>query len=233
MNLLIVDIETSGLNYQLDSPIECGAILFSVECREILQVCSTLIRASKNDAYHINKISLEALSSQYDPSPCLDLLSNMIMQADFIVSHNKSFDSKWLQTIGIDDMGKKWLCTAVDFSWPSNKGLSQRPQLLSLALAYEIPVWKSHRALNDCLYLAWIFEKEDNLLNLIEDAQIPRTLYVAEVLYEEKDIAKAAGFVWNRFVKNKWGRYLTENEIQKLPFKVTKVLNTGNEFSSQ
>lgn len=226
MNLLIIDIETSGLNLETDYPIECAAILFNVDSREILQSCSTLIYSSINSAYNINKISVEALSSKYDSSTCLTTIGSMITQCNFIVSHNKDFDSHWFKKIGLDDLGKIWLCTAVDFKWPSARGIHQRPQLISLALAYEIPVWKVHRAINDCLYIAWIFEKEDNLLEIIEEAQKMRSLYVAEITFEEKNIAKQAGFIWNRFVQNRWSCYLTEQEAKELPFKVSKVSNS-------
>ena len=95
-----------------------------------------------------------------------------------------------------------------------------------LALAYEIPVWSAHRALTDCVYLAEVFRRCDDLETLILQGLEPRKLMRAQVSYEQRDLAKKAGFTWNDPVPGSWTRRLSERELQKLKFPVMPVEST-------
>jgi DNA polymerase-3 subunit epsilon len=55
--LLIIDLETTGLDPEIDSPIELGAILYSIPQRCTIQQISTLFAVVKNPAENINEIS--------------------------------------------------------------------------------------------------------------------------------------------------------------------------------
>ena len=56
-NLLIVDVETTGLDFEENAPIEFGAILFDVEHRAITHQFSALLpSAVPNGAEDLNKI---------------------------------------------------------------------------------------------------------------------------------------------------------------------------------
>jgi DNA polymerase-3 subunit epsilon len=87
-----------------------------------------------------------------------------------------------------------------------------------LALAHGIPVWAAHRALTDCIYLAQVFERCDDLQGLLQNAQQPRFLYQALVSYDDRQLAKDAGFSWNNDGSKTWTRKLTEAEAGELPF---------------
>ena len=92
-----------------------------------------------------------------------------------------------------------------------------------LAVAYGVPVWAAHRALTDCIYLAQVFERCDDLEALLAGALEPRALYRALVPYAERHQAKAAGFRWNDPVPGAWTRRLSEREVRDLPFAVEMV----------
>jgi DNA polymerase-3 subunit epsilon len=54
-----------------------------------------------------------------------------------------------------------------------------------------------HRALNDCLLIAALFDRADDLQSLFEFAMRPKAMFVALVSYDDRDLAKKAGFRWN------------------------------------
>jgi len=93
-----------------------------------------------------------------------------------------------------------------------------------LALSFSIPVWNLHRALSDCIYISEVFKKCDNLEEVLLKATEPRFLYKALVSYEERSLAKNAGFRWNSPVQGAWSRKLTTDEAKNLDFRV-EILN--------
>ena len=64
----------------------------------------------------------------------------------------------------------------------------------------------------------------NNLEELLLKATEPRSLYKALVSYEERYLAKNAGFRWNTPVEGAWSKKLTAEEANNLEFKV-KILN--------
>ena len=92
-----------------------------------------------------------------------------------------------------------------------------------LALAYEIPVWAAHRALTDCIYLVEVFRRCDHLEQLIEHGLEPRQLMRAQVSYNDRHLAREAGFRWNEPVKGAWARRLSVREACDLDFPVSPV----------
>ena len=81
-----------------------------------------------------------------------------------------------------------------------------------------------HRALSDCYYISEVFKKCDNLEQLLLKATEPRFLYKALVSYEERSLAKNAGFRWNSPVQGAWSKKLTTDEAKNLDFSV-EILN--------
>ncbi|WP_139324954.1 3'-5' exonuclease [[Limnothrix rosea] IAM M-220] len=115
--LLIVDVETTGLDPKEDEVIELGAILYSVKEACTLQQFSTLFPVTQNPAENINKISPQA-SQQLDSqgiTPFILLTKNWIDQADYLVAHNAQFDRQWFGRNFLVQVNKPWLCTYDDF----------------------------------------------------------------------------------------------------------------------
>jgi len=158
-----------------------------------------------------------------EPQPwqqCLLLLDAMARDAQLAVAHNASFDRRWFGCGALPELFMPWLCTMEDIAWPQSLGLRPRPSLRDLALAFAVPVWAAHRALTDCIYLAQVFERCDDLENMLLEALEPRQLYRAQVSYSQRQLAKDAGFRWNEPVRGAWTRRLSERQLKTmdLPF---------------
>ena len=221
--LLIVDTETTGLDPQLDHCLEVGVILFDVSSRQVLAQQSFLLPVESNAAEAINRIPASATNLPQPWRPALGYLQSLMDAADVLVAHNAAFDRQWFGRGHLPATDKRWLCSMEDMCWPSERQLRSRPSVRDLALAYEIPVWAAHRALTDCIYLAEVFRRCDDLEQLIERGLEPRQLMRAQVSYDDRHLARDAGFRWNEPVKGAWARRLSAREASNLDFPVVPV----------
>ena len=222
--ILILDTETTGLDEDKDEVIEIGCILFHVPSKSLLSQVSFLFPVSKNEAEHINGISAEVTNIAQPWDDALNFFLKLVDCSDLIVAHNVEFDRKWFGKGRLPKLNKKWICSLEDINWSFQKSLKARPSVTDLALSFSIPVWNLHRALSDCFYLSEVFKKCDNLEEILIKATEPRFLYRAIVTYEERSLAKKAGFRWNNPVEGAWSKRITAEEADNLDFQV-KLLN--------
>lgn len=215
--VLILDTETTGLTPQDGTCIEVGAILFSVTHRSVISQLSFLMPCLTNEAQHVNGIDpVLTMCSSGLLQKSLELFEDMVRHADAVVAHNAEFDRQWFGVGGLPAVELPWICTMSDMSWP---GVKSRTGLATLALAHGVPVWAAHRALTDCIYIAQVFERCDDLQGKLNYALMPKVRYQALVGFAERQLAKDAGFAWDGNQKT-WTKKLTEADLLGLPFAV-------------
>jgi DNA polymerase-3 subunit epsilon len=218
--LLIVDTETTGLSPAKGRCIEVGAVLFHVPSRAVLSQLSFLLPCSSNPAERVNGIAAAVTRLDQPREQSLACLEAMAAAADVLVAHNAAFDRQWFGREELPSLQRPWLCSMEDIRWPAQRHLRATPSVRDLALAYGVPVWAAHRALTDCIYIAQVFEREEQLEALLQQALLPRKLYRARLPYDQRHLAKEAGFRWNEGVQGAWSKRLTEAERVLLPFEV-------------
>jgi len=221
--LLILDTETTGLDPENDNCIEVGSILFHLSTRSVLAQQSFLIPSNSNNAQLINKIPAEITRVPQPWREALKYLNSLLDFADLIVAHNANFDKQWFGKKFLPEVSKKWICTMEDITWPAELQLKPRPSVRDLALAYGVPVWSAHRALSDCIYISEVFKRCDDLEELLERGLEPKQLMRAAVSYDERHLAKKAGFRWNEPIKGAWTKRLSDREVENLEFRVYPV----------
>ena len=221
--VLIIDTETTGLDPSEDHCLEIGAILFSVPSRAVLCQQSFLLPVENNAAESINQIPAAVTQLKQPWKSALQHFEDLLQAADVLVAHNAAFDRQWFGRGVLPQVNRPWLCTMDDIRWPSALQLRPRPSVRDLALAHEIPVWAAHRALTDCIYIAEVFRRCEDLDNLLVAGLQPRTLMRARVSYEDRHLAREAGFRWNDPVKGAWSRRISAEEADALPFPVVAV----------
>ena len=227
-HLLIVDVETTGIDFEENAAIEIGAILFDVEHRAVTHQFSALLPSVvPNGAEAVNGIPDALLASAKIPwlcEPSICYLQLLYSSADAVVAHNVDFDRLWLEPLLTCKPSTPWICTLRDFRW-HRPGLRATPSVIDLALAHGVPVWAAHRALTDCIYLAQVLATREDLAELLLDAQKPQLLYAALVSYDDRHLAKEAGFQWQGHgLMKTWTRYLREDEAAALPFNVLAIV---------
>ena len=222
--ILILDTETTGLDESNDEVIEIGCILFDVSFKCVLSQVSFLLPVNKNEAAHVNGISADVSNISQPWEDGLNFFLKLVDSSDYIVAHNAEFDKKWFGKGRLPQLNKKWICSLEDINWSFKKSLKTRPSVTDLALSFSIPVWSLHRALSDCFYISEVFKKCDNLEEILLKATEPRFLYKALVSYDDRSLAKKAGFRWNSPVQGAWSKKLTNEEAKNLDFTV-EIIN--------
>ena len=221
--LLILDTETTGLGPETNHCVEVGAILFDVQSRAVLAQQSFLLPAETNAAEPINRIPAAVTRLPQPWKEGLRWFQNLLDAADVLVAHNAAFDRQWFGRGELPAVTQPWLCSMDDMRWPADRQLRSRPSVRDLALAYGVPVWAAHRALTDCIYLAEVFARCEDLEQQLLQGLEPRQLVRAKVSYDDRQLARDAGFRWNDPIKGAWARRMSEREIQELSFPVAPV----------
>ena len=221
--LLILDTETTGLDPETQHCVEVGAILFDVQSRAVLAQQSFLLPAETNAAEPINRIPAAVTRLPQPWKEGLRWFQNLLDAADVLVAHNAAFDRQWFGRGELPAVTQPWLCSMEDMRWPADRQLRSRPSVRDLALAYGVPVWAAHRALTDCIYLAEVFARCEDLEQQLLQGLEPRQLVRAKVSYDDRQLARDAGFRWNDPIKGAWARRMSEREIQELSFPVAPV----------
>ena len=221
--VLVLDTETTGLDEQKEKCIEIGSILFHVKSRCVLAQQSFLLPCKNNNAELINKIPSSITRYPQPFEEGLQYFKCLVSASDVILAHNAEFDRKWFGVGDLPKIAKPWICSMEDIAWPEERQLRSRPSVRDLALAYGVPVWNAHRALTDCIYLAEVLARCSDLETLLVHALEPRRLVKANISYEQRHLAKQAGFRWNDPLPKAWSRRLSEREIERLKFPVSPV----------
>jgi DNA polymerase-3 subunit epsilon len=239
-NVLIFDVETTGLEPPEAEVIEVGAILWNIKSRRHLECYSSLFPRTPpnvgNPAEPFNGISACALEAadiaQMDREIGWAMVNAMAEKAQAIVAHSAPFDRKFTEhALGgevLPMLDRPWICTLEDVLWPmidrDGLGKAGSGSLIRLALAHGVAVTSAHRSIHDCLLLVRLFEAVDDIDRRLEEALVrasrPKATFIAQTTFEERDVVKANGFHWSG---EYWHRYMAVEDAAKLPFTVVEM----------
>jgi len=219
----ILDTETTALDPAQAQCIEVAVCLYDLEHAQPISSFASLIRIDGNDewgmpanpAEHINGIKPAMLKDARPADEVWRAVKWMIASADVIVAHRAEFDRKF-----VPDFQKPWACSKIDIQWPDR---ARGDSLVQLALGLGLGVASAHRAMADVDTLARIFtrvaEKGHSLEAMLVRAMRPKVKYVSLAPFEEREIVKSHGFLWEPSAKE-WYRFMPPEDVGELPFKV-------------
>src|ERR1700674_2279648 len=103
MKICVFDLETTGLDFQKDRPIEVGLILFSTTQQKCLESQGFLVKSDVPVSPEITKITgiTQAAVNKYgyESYQALEIVFDILAKADFVVGHNAvRFDKRMLQS---------------------------------------------------------------------------------------------------------------------------------------
>lgn len=220
MLITILDCETTGLDPENDAVIEVAAILYSVEHRAILQQVSTLLPVEANPAEDINGIRPDLARMVADDlaNAALEVVFEMACKSAYLLAFNSDFDQQFCDKENLfGGLAKPW-ADAATITYPRQ---STKKDLVNIALANGVPIVNAHRALDDCRILAEVLGKVSDLEAQLERAARPKATVIAMVGYNDRHLAKDAGFVWDSLVSKAWAKRMPLEDAEALPFPVT------------
>lgn len=218
MNLLGIDLETSGVEPKADRIIEVGCVLFDWDKKMPMRMLSELVDPAMDDPEwqlpseitDITGITLSALDKygRYEKD-VLAQVNYMAADADYAVAHfGNDFDKPFMEAAyarnGMEIFQVRgWLDTSVDVKYPER---IKTRNLRHLAAEHNFLNPFSHRAVFDVLTMLNVMGNYD--LDAIIARSLEPTLYVqALVSFDEKEKAKELGFRWHGPSKTWWRSY--------------------------
>lgn len=226
MIITIIDTETTSLKASDGHVIEIAGLNFETSNGgHILDSFSVLIRAPKDDVaktFKIHGIRPEVVSEWgVDKSTAMKVLASFSKGATAFVAHNAEFDSQWIDWDIVPRL--PFVCSMDDIQWPRE---SQAKNLAAVALAHGVGVVSAHRAMDDVMTLARVFLRAGEILGSLDElmakALRPRAMFKAVVSYDQREIAKAAGFRWEPETKS-WLKRLAIEDAATIGFRVDRV----------
>lgn len=225
MRLMVLDIETTGVDPSEDRIIELGAALYDVAAQTTIWQYGAIIPTTrKNLAQDVNGISPRTIRSaaelypdpEDDPiQPLFDLIERVRPYA--FVAHTSEFERGFLAEYAPEfdpedenHYGIPWVCSQTDIVFPSHTGCHK---LAHLATDHDIPVGVRHRALADVLLLCELLAMAQNLEAQIERALKPKQKYAAIISFGDRHLAKQDGFAWDPDSRVWWKNYPTDEAV--------------------
>ncbi len=207
---LIIDTETN-LQQEL---VELGWVYYSIESHSMIACGSQILRskeAIRDQSRLIHRIPDNLDNGDWwEGDKAIDSFLTTLQDADYVVCHNKEFDKQvitdWYDnSLGYNELEWKesalsdteWLCTYEDFNFFPKEYLGSK-SLIGLAQLYGVGISQTHRAIYDCLLIAEVFNRVDDLTNHFQIAvkRLEKVTLIAQVNYEQKELAKNKGFKW-------------------------------------
>jgi DNA polymerase-3 subunit epsilon len=231
-NIMIVDVETTGLDPKQCAIVEVAAVLYSIPDACIVTSFASLVHAASNEAEAINRIPVQALAHAPEQLYAWNRVGELVDRADdesVWMAHRAEFDRGFIQAAA-PFLARRlpWVCSKFDVEWPEGKpGAS----CVEMALAHGVPVVSAHRALTDCMLIAGTLSAVQraghDLSALIDRAMRPRITVRAVVSYDDREQAKAAGFGWDGASKT-WTKSIARDDWPMLaaswPFRTLEVV---------
>ena len=226
--LVILDLETDGLNEHENDSIELGMVKvrFSPSQNCLIEITDSISMFEQprqpigENITEITGITNDMLDGQsFDE----EMVATWFEGDPIIVAHNASFDRKFFET-RFPELGNfRWGCSIANVDWPALGFGSKKLEYLLSSHGFFYP---AHRAEVDCLALAWLLHINPDalrrLLNGIRTSTV--TIRAIGAPFEVKDVLKASGYSFDYngetsyFAKHWYKSVPGEDEQEELDF---------------
>lgn len=203
--LLVVDVETTGLDSQVDKTIEIGAVL--VECGiksgrlgRVLDVYSGLEDPGFPLPEEISKITGiyddDVRGQQFDDQK----VESLAQEARLVLAHNASLDRAFLEKRYPSFAKKWWVCSYKEGPWKAMGVGSSKLDYLAFKVGRL--VFDAHRAINDVRALIHVLTSSGSdgapvMKNIIaKTKETSSRIWVTGAPYDIKDILKKEEYEW-------------------------------------
>lgn len=210
MDVIGVDLETTGLEESTCYITEIGAILFNGITWEPKAAFQTFIHEPlaiplSDEIKALTHISDSDIKSGRTPFEALALFESFAKGTRAFIAHNKEFEKKFFAhsfkrynyTPEHDMLSKPWVCSKTDI----DHGNKTCTKLSHLALDYGCKVdgAKLHRAIEDVEVMGRMLAKIGKpIQEIIDYAKEPWVYLQAQVSFNDKELARKDGYLWEK-----------------------------------
>lgn len=240
MTVLLLDFEATGIDTSKERITEVGAMITSLDFKEVHATFNTLVYDSSypaltKEVIGVTGITAEMLASAPPPEQMFTDLSAMVLkhQPQFVVAYNKAYDESLFRAettrgafsmlAGINQMLQvPWLCAMVDVeqnlkckSW----------KLMHVALDHGVAVnpKELHRAINDVELMRQMLVELGTTAQTIHEYQTSPWIYAIALTRppwedngESTNQAKSLGFAWQQAKGDDSGRKFEKRWVKRM-----------------
>lgn len=208
--ILILDTETTGLDWRTESIIELAMLAVDVDMQTGLPLGPVEVYEDFEDPGRpipTEIVKLTGITTQDVKGQKLneEKIKDMVVRADLIVAHNAGFDRPFVENRLEVFEHKAWACSFQGIDWKAQGLGSAKLEFLCSELGW---FYDAHRAQVDCHALLRVLstplksDKQEGvvtgLLQLFKASQNARTVVKAfGSPFETKDKLKARGYRWD------------------------------------
>lgn len=149
---LMIDVETTGLDYRTDQIIELGAVMFNYDAAGRIYRLSEPLHCYNDPGVPITAeiTELTGITNEMVAGHKLDVteLDEMIGLSNFVVAFNADFDRKFIERVNMGAVKKPWGCLMAQVPWGAEGIAGRRMEYIAHALGF---FYEAHRAVDDCL----------------------------------------------------------------------------------
>lgn len=202
---IYLDLETTGLNPDIDEIIEIGMVPFTYgvqgQIYSVDEPFSMLREPSapiSPEVANINNITNDMVHGKnIDPSDVF----GFAQQAGLIIAHNASFDRVFLEKFAPEFSEKPWACSMSQIAWKEEGFDGNRLSHIAAGLGF---FYEAHRAVEDCWAGIEVLSRVLPISGGLAMNQLLSTarkdtqrIWAVSAPFDFKDILKARGYRWN------------------------------------
>lgn len=201
---VILDTETTGLNYRDDEIIEIGLVAFTFDgigkIGDVIGVYGGLQQPSTPISAEITRLT--GITDDMVEGQLIDMqrVRELIEPADLVIAHNAGFDRPFCEAFSNIFANKAWACSVCEIDWNARGFEGTKLGYLIGQAGY---FHDGHRAVDDCFALLEVLnrcvgEDEGPFAELLRTSGQSRVRIFAEHSpYEMKDHLKGRGYRWS------------------------------------
>ncbi|MGU3576679.1 3'-5' exonuclease [Brucellaceae bacterium C25G] len=202
---VIIDTETTGLQYKNDEVIEIGAVAFTYsdegKIGDVVGTYSGLQQPSlpmPPEITRLTGITDEMVAGQHFDIAALEAF---IEPADLIIAHNAGFDRPFCEKLSSAFISKAWACSVKEINWSA---LGFEGSKLGYLIGQSGLFHTGHRASDDCYALLEVLDRKSKQNDYAPFAELLRTskqrrvrIFAENAPFDLKDHLKARGYRWS------------------------------------
>ncbi len=215
--MIILDTETTGLEYGKDKIIELGLvkILYS-QSAKIMTSIEAELSIYEDPGFPISE-EITALTGITDDMVSgktfdVDLVASWFEGDPVVVAHNASFDRPFFEKRFPAITNLRWGCTFQGIDW---RGMGYSNSKLDYILFRQGYFFEGHRASIDCHATAWMLNGMPGAFGQLVDS-INTDTWIIEARnspFDSKDLLKARKYRWNADQKV-WWTQVNDDQLQ-------------------
>ena len=202
---VVLDVETTGLDYIKDEIIELGMVRFSYSEADVVTGINGTFQGFREPSVPISAeiTSLTGITNDIVAGQRIEAaaVEDFVRDANVVIAHNAGFDRKFAERLWPIFSQKPWACSYMEIEWRSHgfAGGNLAYLLAGCGLFHD-----SHRAADDCHAVLEILAKAlpgsptTGLAALLAHARKPSfRVWAEQSPFDLKDVLKTRGYRWS------------------------------------